>query len=132
MLRKMAREIAMQLIFQMEVHKDFSNDIINKFINNIPEGDKQITYIREVATTFIENKDNVDRMIEDKSRGWKIDRIAKVDLSILRVSITEIFHMTEIPTNVSVNEAIELAKLFSTADSSSFINGILGSILEKN
>ena len=131
MLRKMAREIAMQLVFQMEVHKDFSNDIINKFINNLPEGDKQLIYIREVATTFIENKEKIDSMIEDQSRGWKIDRIAKVDLSILRVCITEIFHMTEIPTNVSVNEAIELAKLFSTSDSSSFINGILGSILEK-
>ena len=61
---------------------------------------------------------------------WKIDRISKVDLSILRLAIFEILHMNEIPASVSINEAVELAKKYSSKESASFINGLLGKVLK--
>ncbi|MCT4621560.1 MAG: transcription antitermination factor NusB [Marinisporobacter sp.] len=130
MNRKLAREMAMKLIFQMDIQNDFSNERINKFLGELPE-DNQRDYIRELAECFINNKEEIDNRIEENAKGWKINRIAKVDLTILRVAIGEIYYMEDIPEIVSVNEAVEMAKTFSAEDSSKFINGVLGSILEK-
>jgi N utilization substance protein B len=130
MNRKLAREMAMKLIFQMDIQDDFSNERINKFLEELPE-DNQRDYIRELAENFIKNKEKIDNSIEENAKGWKINRIAKVDLTILRVAIGEIYYMEDIPEIVSINEAVEMAKTFSSEDSSKFINGVLGSILEK-
>ncbi|QZY56959.1 transcription antitermination factor NusB [Crassaminicella profunda] len=130
MNRKLAREMAMKLIFQMDIQNNFSNEITNKFLEEFPE-DSQIDYIKKLAENFIENKEQIDNMVEENARGWKINRIAKVDLTILRVAIVEIYYMEDIPEIVSINEAVEMAKTFSAEDSSKFINGVLGSILEK-
>ncbi|QEK12151.1 transcription antitermination factor NusB [Crassaminicella thermophila] len=130
MNRKLAREMTMKLIFQMDIHDDFSNEMITRYIQELPD-DSQISYIKELIEKFIKNKDKIDGIIEENSRGWKLNRIAKVDLTILRLAITEIYYMDDIPNSVSINEAVEMAKTFSTEESSSFINGILGSIVEK-
>ncbi|QXM06023.1 transcription antitermination factor NusB [Crassaminicella indica] len=130
MNRKLAREMAMKLIFQMDIQNDFSNKMIDKFLEELPE-DHQLDYIKKLAEIFINNKEHIDNMIEEHAKGWKINRIAKVDLTILRVALTEIYYMKDIPEIVSINEAVEIAKTFSTEDSSKFINGVLGSIIEE-
>lgn len=130
MNRKLAREMVMKLIFQMDIQNDFSDEIVERFLEELPD-DNQILYIKKSAQQFVENKNQIDKLIEENSKGWKFNRIGKVDLTILRVAITEIYYMDEIPEIVSINEAVELAKTFSTDESSSFINGVLGSIIEK-
>ncbi len=131
MHRKVAREIAMQLMFQMSIQNDYSVEVINKFLQQIPEKSRQINYIQKIAQTFIQNKDKIDLTIEKSSMDWKLSRMAKVDLAVLRIAVTEILYFDDIPVIVSINEAIELVKKFSTEESGSFVNGILGSIIEK-
>jgi N utilization substance protein B len=131
MHRKVAREIAMQLMFQMSIQNDYSVEVINQFLQQIPEKSRQINYIQKIAQTFIQNKDKIDLTIEKSSMDWKLSRMAKVDLAALRIAVTEILYFDDIPVIVSINEAIELVKKFSTEESGSFVNGILGSIIEK-
>ncbi|WP_129597784.1 transcription antitermination factor NusB [Anaerophilus nitritogenes] len=129
MNRKLAREMVMKLCFQMDIQNDFSEEMIGKFLKDLPENDQE-DYIKKVAMSFILNKEKTDKFIEKHSKGWKINRLAKVDLTILRIAITEIHYIDDVPEIVSINEAVELSKKFSTDESSKFINGVLGSILE--
>ena len=129
MRRKEAREKAMNLLFQMDVHNEYSLDFINRNLNDeLDEKEKQTDYIMALASLFVDNKDRIDGIIEENSKEWKLSRIAKVDLAILRVAVTEMNYFPDIPHSVSINEAVELAKTFSTQESGSFVNGVLGNI----
>ena len=128
--RKEAREKAMHFLFQLDMQNDYSMDFINKSLEYLEFEGNQNSYIEKIIFLFIENKDPIDKLIMENSKEWKINRIAKVDLAILRVAITEINYFEDIPESVSINEAVELAKTFSTEESGSFINGILGNIVK--
>ena len=91
--------------------------------------DKQGEYIDSVMGAFDAHQEETDAMIEKYSRDWSFDRISKVDLSILRLSVIELVYLRDIPVRVSVNEAVELAKKYSDDKSPSFINGILASVI---
>ncbi len=133
MKRTQAREYLMQMLFQMETQNDFSEEAEDKFIElNIEEKDaKQIAYIKSVSAAFRENKNEIDADIEKYSRGWKLKRIAKVDLALMRLCISETLYLKEedrTPEGAAINEAVKLAKKYDDEDSSRFINGILGEI----
>jgi transcription antitermination factor NusB len=87
-------------------------------------------YLKEVFDSFLLNRDNIDDIIQKSSTSWDIKRIAKVDLSILRVAITEILYLSDIPDKVSINEAIDLAKKYGDENSYKFVNGLLGKIVK--
>ena len=89
-------------------------------------------YILEIANAFQTHKKEVDAEIQKFSVGWNIDRLVKIDKDILRIAITELLFVKQTPHKVVIDEAIELAKKYSTEDSSSFINGILGKVVETN
>ncbi len=126
--RKLARESAMKLLFQMHLNNDFSSESINIFINSDEFSDDEKEYIVDTANKVIENLEIIDSKIEKYAVGWKVNRIPKVDLSILRIAIYEILFRSDIPVEVSINEAIDISKKYSTSESSKFINGLLGSI----
>ncbi len=128
--RKEAREKAMHFLFQLDMQNDYSMDFINKSLDYLEFDGNQKSYIENIIFLFIKNKDTIDTLIMENSKEWKINRIAKVDLAILRVAITELYYFEDIPESVSINEAVELAKTFSTEESGSFINGILGNIVK--
>ena len=75
--------------------------------------------------------EEIDRMLNETSEGWKTSRMGKVDLAILRLAVYEMFFDEDVPVSVAINEAVELGKRFGTDDSSSFINGILGKLAKK-
>lgn len=129
MSRKISRELAMKLFYQLEMTKDYSDERIENFIEENSHENFDKDYILSVGNKLIENKDEVDNFINKHSKGWKLDRIGKVDLSIIRLAIVELLYREDIPFKVSINEAIELAKRYSNEDSPSFINGVLGSVL---
>jgi N utilization substance protein B len=87
-----------------------------------------LDFAQELVRGVAENRDLIDRTINEKSKNWAIPRMAKVDLNILRMATYELLLRSEIPKNVTINEAIEVSKKFGTADSSAFINGILDEI----
>ncbi|OPJ56945.1 transcription antitermination factor NusB [Alkalithermobacter paradoxus] len=131
MSRRIGRELCMKLFYQLEVNKDFGKENIDKFIEEHSHENFDKEYILEVANKFIENNEYIDSLIQKHSTRWKLNRIAKVDLSILRLAITEILYIENIPFKVSINEALELAKIYSDNDSAPFINGLLGSVVDE-
>lgn len=89
-------------------------------------------YSINLITSYIEHKEEVDKQIQKLAIGWNIDRLVRIDRDILRISVVELLCFQEIPVSVSIDEAVELAKKYSTEESSSFINGILRGIVEEN
>ncbi len=126
--RRASREMAMKLLYQMEIQKDDRENQKAIFFdeNDLQEKDKN--YINDVVDGVFNNIEHINNIIEIHSKGWKIGRISKVDLSILRLSIYEICYREDIPDNVSINEAVELAKKYSNEDAGAFINGILSKV----
>lgn len=90
--------------------------------------DDEIEFARKLIKLTIDNKENINKLIQQHTANWHLDRIAKIDIILMQIAITEILHFEEIPTKVSINEAIDIAKKYSTPKSGNFINGILDSI----
>lgn len=128
MNRNEARELMMQLLFQVEVQNEYNIEIKEKFFKDKEDLKVQKHYIDEIFDIILKHKEEIDQKIEEASANWKINRINKVDLAILRLAVAELLHMNDIPTSVSINEAVILAKKFGTDESGKFINGILGNI----
>ena len=127
MNRKKEREQAFYLIFE----KCFSNESVDNILEIAQECRDFITtdYIRTVFSGVYENVDEIDEVISKHSTGWSINRISKIALAILRLAIFEINFLDEIPSSVSVNEAVELAKEFASSEDASYVNGLLGAYI---
>ncbi len=135
MSRKLARELTFKVVFstnfQSEV-EDIENLIENLVNDN--ELNEEVTsedrkYIEEISFGVLKNKEELDEQIEKYLKGWTMDRIGKTDLAILRLAVYEILYRDDIPYKVSINEAVELAKLFCDESSPAFINGVLAGIV---
>ena len=128
MARKTARQVAMQLIYQYELGGDGVSSTIEESMETPDLNAEDMLYIQAMLYGTNEHQDDLDDLIAKYAVGWKTERIAKVDLSILRLAIYEMLYREDIPESVSINEAIELAHTYSTPEAASFINGILGSV----
>lgn len=126
--RRASREIAMKLLYQLEIQKEDREEQIKYVLEENPLGDKDREYVTDIVEGVAQNLSIIDKTIELHSKGWKIGRISKVDLSIMRLSIYEICYRSDIPYSVSVNEAVELAKKYSNDDAGAFVNGILSKV----
>ncbi len=129
MTREAARELLMQLIFQMGVQKDFSDELKNRFLRDYKINAKQKKYIDDMHRAIADNLEEIDALINKSSDGWSTERMAKSDLAICRVALGEILFAEDIPEAVSLNEAVNLAKKFGTDNSQKFVNGLLGKAL---
>lgn len=128
-MRRQSREIALQILFQIEYAPQISFDeMLNLFEE---EKDSAIMkYADEVIRGVQSNKDNIDQKIQEASRHWKIERMGGVDRNILRLAVFEIFYAQNlIEHKIAINEAIEIAKIFGSQESSSFVNGLLDQIV---
>lgn len=134
MRRTEARELLMQLLFQMEAQNDFSVAAKDFFIEIYLDSSSQVPYFNTVFESFYEHRKEIDAKINESSSNWKAGRIAKVDLAILRLCVTEILFLDreDIPMSAAINEAVELAKKFGGEDSGKFVNGILGKLAIQN
>ena len=126
MTRREAREEVFILIFE----KQFNSAPIEEILEIAEEVRdlKPDDYINTVFKGVYDNLEALDQIISEQAIGWKINRISKTSLCILRLSIFEIKYMEDIPVSVSINEAVELAKKYATPEDASFINGILSSV----
>lgn len=129
--RKDTRKNAMELMFQMDIQNDFSDEAIEKFqeLNSLTV--KQRDYMSLLFRNIEERLEKVDTVIEENAENWRIQRLAKVDLSILRIALIEMFYVEEVPIAVAINEAVSLAKIYGSDNSAKFINGILGTVARK-
>ena len=130
MSRTLARETAVRLLYQMTFHDDFDwHDTVSNTmdVNGLTEADND--YIDDVPSNLPQYLSIIDQKITTVSHRWRIDRMSKMDLSIMRLSVYEIFYRDDIPASVSINEAVELAKRYGSDESPAFINGLLSSVL---
>jgi N utilization substance protein B len=130
MNRVRSREIAMEILYQMDIHKSFSGTAVSKLLDHYNEASDE-TYIRELLELFVINQPLIDERIISYLKGWKLERIGRVDLAIIRVAITEILWIPSIPTKVSINEAVNMGKKFVDEKSGKFINGILSHFVDE-
>ncbi len=124
MNRRIAREKALQALFQLDINEQDPKDAIV----HVLEEEKTDEFLEQLVYGAIEHKEEVDQLIKSNLENWTIDRIGKIDRAILRLAVYEMLHEKSIPTNVSINEAIELAKVFGDDDSSKFVNSILSKV----
>ncbi|MBQ2094547.1 MAG: transcription antitermination factor NusB [Firmicutes bacterium] len=126
MKRSQARELTMQMLFSMEARDDFSPECKDAFLAFYP-AENQKTYVNNVYNAFADNREDVDAQIEENAEHWHKDRIAKVDLAVLRLAIAEMAFLEDpTPEGVAINEAVELAKKYGSEESGRFVNGVLG------
>lgn len=143
-IRKQTRECVMQFLYEAEIQKQYDSEVRSVFLTHIQqlrdyENENEIKdvypiekgYFNNVIDAVEINLMKIDKLIESSAKNWRVERISKVDLAILRLSIAEIIFMDNIPESVSINEAVELAKKFGNENSSKFINGILGKIVRE-
>ena len=125
--RRIARESVMQVLYAQELNNDTPEGILNLYAKfyNPP---KDIDYMRQLFFCVIENKIWADELICQCLKNWEYERVAIVDKILLRMGVSEIYHMDDIPPKVSISEMVEIAKVFSTEESSSFVYGILDTI----
>ena len=116
----------MQLLFSMEARNDFSPECKDAFLEFYPP-ENQKNYVNSVYGAFADHMEEVDAAIEANAEHWHKDRIAKVDLAVLRVAIAEMaFAEDPTPEGVAINEAVNIAKKFGSEESGRFVNGVLG------
>ncbi|WP_428832789.1 transcription antitermination factor NusB [Natroniella acetigena] len=128
--RHQAREIAIQVLYQMDINQESLEHNLNILSQEQPELDLSSGFLAEIIEGTVENLEQIDQVITQNTVGWKVERMGKVDKSIIRLAVYEILYQAEIPVAVSINEAVELAKSFSDQQSSKFVNGVLGNIAD--
>jgi N utilization substance protein B len=127
--RSSGRKMAMQVLYQYEMRGEKPEEILASSIFSSSGSRETKDFSLKLASGCIEKIKELDDIIGTLSKGWSLERITKVDKSILRLALYELKY-TDTPQKVIINEAVELAKNFSTEDSSKFINGILGNAIK--
>lgn len=129
--RTKARKRALDILFSADVRGDDVAVALAaeaKRAASEPAREASWLYAREIVDGIIDHRDEIDEQITTHSREWRIERMPAVDRALLRIAVWEILHNDEVPTAVAIDEAVELAKEFSTDDSGAFVHGVLGRV----
>ncbi|NMB15455.1 MAG: transcription antitermination factor NusB [Gallicola sp.] len=129
MSRKNARTWAMKLFYSMDMNQDYTKEYFRDFLNqhSLPKDEKD--YIRSIYYYYYDHQEYLNNIIRSHLSKWKLERIAKIDISIIRIAMIEILYIDNVPDSVAINEAVEIAKLYAAEDAYKFINGVLGSVV---
>ena len=143
MTRKNAREIAIQLGFAAVNGKQSTDELIERFFSQehyetlaseselfseFPD-ERQMEYICRLTKLTVENQSEIDGFIERYAKGWRVNRISRTALAIMRCAICEILYMDDIPNSAAINEAVELDKGYDEPETVAFVNGVLGAFM---
>lgn len=129
MKRRTAREKALQALFQIDMSEANPADAII----HVLEEEKSDEYLTNLVSGVVDHKEKIDEMIKGHLEKWKMERIAPVDRNLLRLAVYElVFLKDEVPANVVIDEAIEIAKLYGDEHASRFINGVLSKVKQQS
>ena len=133
MTRRQIRENLYKMLFQVEFHdKESLRTQIEIYLEDLEMADeKDKRELRDKFNELVKNLEKIDAKIEEKADGWTVNRIAKSELTILRLGIYELLYVEDVPNKVAINEAVELAKSYGADKASGFINGILASVVKE-
>lgn len=143
MSRHTARIHALNLVFQLPFHPEWKHEGLleatDRYLTDLPDLEGHVhglqpdendrTFIIEETSGTFTHLDSIDKEIDSRLKDWELGRIAKIDLALLRLAIYEIRYVSDITPATAINEAVELAKVYGTDDSPSFINGVLGGVV---
>lgn len=139
MKRRLAREIAVSSLYQMEMNEVSSAEAVDMLMEEarseneigaeFVENELTDQYVRELVNGVVERKAAIDDMLQHFLTGWQVDRLSRVDRQVLRLACYEMVFRDDVPPKASINEAIELAKHFGTEESGKFVNGVLGKLM---
>lgn len=138
MSRKKARESAVLLLYHWDmagdedanIHTTLGETVQGEILSPDALNDDDRDYIQSVIDGVRANVTELDHAIEEEAVAWKLNRLPKVDLAVLRLGVYELLHRTDIPGAVTINECVELAKQYSTENSGTFVNGVLSTIFK--
>jgi transcription antitermination protein NusB len=129
--RSRGREVALQVLYQVEQNANVPLSEVRRFIQRRLLGDRKLSDFTEALIAGVKgHQTQIDALISEAAENWRLDRMAAIDRNILRLGAYEMMFCPEVPARVAINESLELAKRYSTAQSSRFVNGILDRLLQ--
>lgn len=126
MKRRTAREYALQALYQMEIAGTEADEAIESVLSE--KNENRDPFLEELVYGYEKNKEQIDAMIRQNLENWTLERIGNIDRAILRMAVCEMMQMEDIPVNVTMNEAIEIAKIYGDDESKKFINAVLSKV----
>ncbi len=143
-MRKNAREDAFRLLFEQNVNPEEAAEKLERYFEAAPAEQKadepfyvnrpskeDRTYTRSVVEGVQAHQEEIDGLIRENLKDWEMDRVSKISIAVLRLSIFEILYMEDIPAEVSASEAVTIAKKYDSPSAGSFVNGVLGNIIKE-
>ena len=130
MTRREIRELIFKMVFRVEFHDETEiPEQLRLFMDTLESaGEEDRTYIEHKVQGILAHLEEIDAIIDSSAQNWKTSRMAKVELTLIRLAVYEIRFEEDIPTGVAINEAVELAKAYGEENSASFVNGVLARI----
>ena len=126
--RRLVREGILGALYALELTGEIKEKVLDDLFERNSYNGETKAFIAELYGNIVDNKIWSEQLISNNLDNWKLDRVATLDQLIMRIAINEIYFIDDIPPKVSISEAIEIAKMYSTEDSSSFVNGVLDAI----
>ena len=127
--RRVARECALQMLYQMEVGRHEAEAVRTSYWETTRQPDRVRSFADRLFGGAVSRLGEIDRLVQEHTRHWKMRRLAAVDRNLLRLAVYELVSGSDTPGTVVINEALEIAKKYSTQDSAQFVNGVLDSIM---
>lgn len=127
-VRRDARQLTLQYLLALEVQRGHNLDLLDGFLSEFGQSHESCSLAKQWIRGAWQDVDRIDQLIQDASQNWDVRRISQTDRANLRVGVYQMLHCSDIPLKVVINEAVELAKIFSTTQAGGFINGVLDAI----
>ncbi|HUX92618.1 MAG TPA: transcription antitermination factor NusB [Ignavibacteriaceae bacterium] len=128
--RRLVRERVLQILYAYSMNKESLESLVNGVLSDVSDKSDR-DFANDLVNRVIIHKDELEKMIKQRVDNWELNRIALIDKILLQMGICELLYFPDIPPKVSINEEIEIAKIYSTAGSGKFINGILDAVLSE-
>ncbi len=128
--RRIVRERVLQALYAYELSKEPLTSVTEDLLGSLKSHKSEFQFAKELLHAVVRHQEELDAIISSKTTNWQFERIAVIDMLLLRMGICELLYFPDIPPKVSINEAIDIAKTFSTEKSGQFVNGILDAVFE--
>ena len=128
--RRIVREKVLQALYAYEISREPIESIVENILTDLKRQPDSLEFAKRLILKVIESTEQLDSLIKGRVEHWEFNRLAVIDKIILRMSICELLYFEDIPPKVSINEAIEIARAYSTEKSDKFVNGVLDSVLD--
>jgi transcription antitermination protein NusB len=128
--RRKGRELALQALYQIEITGDPSGAAVDLFLRHFEGNARAKDFARRLVSGTVSQRGEIDRLLAEATEHWRLERLAKVDFVLLRMAVYELRFCADIPTSVTLDEAIEIAKRFGSEESAGFVNGVLDCVAQ--